>query len=196
MRSVLSLPIRNGGLAINQPDDYSRTFSDSQTLSAPLNDPSADLVIVKKNRMKTDFHKGYMKTAMQKSNHGPRELRPTIHIEAREEERLNALPIGKHGLWLTKSEFRDALCFRYGWDFQKVPSACACGSPYFLSLALHCLKGRYPVITQNKIRDLFNQVLKKVGHDVGIEPHLQRFDNETFTNSTCTEDEACLDIPA
>ena len=27
---------------------------------------------------------------------------------------LNALPIEQHDLWLTKTEFRDALCIRYG----------------------------------------------------------------------------------
>ena len=38
--------------------------------------------------------------------------------------------------------------------------------------------------------------MKKVSHDVEVEPHLQPLDNETFTNSTCTEVEARLDISA
>ena len=38
--------------------------------------------------------------------------------------------------------------------------------------------------------------MKKVGHDVEVEPHLHPLDNETFTNSTCTEDEARLDMSA
>ena len=37
--------------------------------------------------------------------------------------------------------------------------------------------------------------MKKVGHDE-IEPHLQPLDNDTLTNSSCTEDEARLDISA
>ena len=38
--------------------------------------------------------------------------------------------------------------------------------------------------------------MKKAGHDVKVEPHLQPLDNPIFTNSTCTEDEARLDISA
>ena len=38
--------------------------------------------------------------------------------------------------------------------------------------------------------------MKKIGHDVEIEPHLQPLDYEIFTNSTCIEDEARLDISA
>ena len=36
--------------------------------------------------------------------------------------------------------------------------------------------------------------MKKVGHQVEVEPHLQLLDNKTFTNSSSTEDEARFDI--
>ena len=73
-----------------------------------------------------------------------------------------------------------------------MPSTFACGSAFVLSHAIHCPKGGYPIIRHNEIRDLFANLMKRVGHDV--EPHLRPLDNETFTNSTCTEDEAKLDI--
>ena len=40
-------------------------------------------------------------------------------------------------------------------------------------------------IRHNEIRDLFANLMKKVVHDVEIEPHLQPFDNEAFTNFYC-----------
>ena len=131
-RRVLSLPVRNGGLAINQPDDYSRNYSDSQNLSAPLADPSSDLIILEQDRMKKEIHKERLKTATKKQNQITDVTNPDISYAlklAREKgasSGQNALPIQKHGLWLTKLEFRDALCIRYRWDFKNVPSTCAC----------------------------------------------------------------------
>ena len=39
---------------------------------------------------------------------------------------LTALPLWKHGLHLSKSDFRDTLTLRYGWQLQ-VPATCGCG---------------------------------------------------------------------
>ena len=36
----------------------------------------------------------------------------------------------------------------------------------------------------------------KIGHNVEVKPYVQLLDNEIFTNSACTEDEARLDISA
>ena len=57
------------------------------------------------------------------------------------------------------------------------------GSPFLLSHALHCPKAGYPIIRHNEKRDIFANVMKKVGHQI-------------FTNSTSTEDQARLDISA
>ena len=53
---------------------------------------------------------------------------------------LNALPIERHDLWLTKTEFGGALCIRYGWQFKNISEKCACGSKFLVSHALHCPK--------------------------------------------------------
>ena len=191
-RRVLSIPVRNGGLAINQPDDYSRNYSDSQNLSAPLDDASSELIIQEQDRMKKEIHKERLKTATQKQNQIIGATNPDLSYalklasETSASSWLNALPIEKHGLWLTKSEFRDALYIRYGWDFKIVPSTCAFGSPFVLSHALHFPKGGYPIIRHNQILDLFANSMKKVGDE--IEAHLQPLDNETFTNFLCTGD--------
>ena len=155
--------------------------------------------------MKKEIHKERLKTATQKQNQKIGETKPNLsyalklEMEKSASSLLNALPVEKHGLWLIKSEFRDVFCIIYWWDFKNVSSTCACGSLFVLSHALHCLKSGYPIIRQSEIRDLFANLMKKFGHDVEVEPHLQPFNNEPFTslsNSTCTEYEAGLNISA
>ena len=48
-RLVFYLPVRNGGLAIKQPDDDSRINSDFQNGPAPLNDSLSDLIILEQH---------------------------------------------------------------------------------------------------------------------------------------------------
>ena len=40
---------------------------------------------------------------------------------------LTALPIQEFEFCLHKQAFRDALCVRYGWQLERLPSHCACG---------------------------------------------------------------------
>ena len=40
---------------------------------------------------------------------------------------LSTLPIEEHGFALHKGAFRDALCFRYGWQPTHLPAHCVCG---------------------------------------------------------------------
>ena len=56
---------------------------------------------------------------------------------------LNALPLKKDHFDLTKSEFRDGIALRYGWEPVKLPSNCACNERFTVSHALHCPKGGY-----------------------------------------------------
>ena len=111
---------------------------------------------------------------------------------------LNALPLQKYGFALTKSEFRDSLALRYGWEPNNLPISCACGEPFAMSHALHCAKGGYNHLRHNGIRDTFAALLGDVCNDVEIEPKIQPLEGETFDNksTTSTEDEARLDIKA
>ena len=120
--------------------------------------------------MKKEIHKERLRTAMQKKNqiigatNPDLSYAPKLARERGTSSWLNALPNKKHGLWLTKSEFRDALCIRYGWASKNVPSTCASGSPFVLFHTLHCPKGGYPIIRHNEIRDLSANLMKKFGH--------------------------------
>ena len=118
-----------------------------------------------------------------------------LSSEKRASSWLNALPLQKYGFALTKSEFRDGLVLRYGWEPKNLPISCACGEP-FMSHALHCAKGGYTHLRHNKFRDTFAKILGDVCNDVEIEPKLQPLEGETFDKSTSTEDEARLDIKA
>ena len=83
---------------------------------------------------------------------------------------LNALPLKKYHFNLTKSEFRDGIALRYGWEPVKLPSNCACIEPFTVSHALHCTKGGYTHIRHNDIRDSFANLLNEVCDDVLVEP--------------------------
>ena len=84
---------------------------------------------------------------------------------------LNVLPLKKYHFDLTKSEFRDGIALRYGWEPVKLPSICACNEPFTVSHALHCPKGGYTHIRHNDIRDSFANLLNEVCDEV--EPCLQ-----------------------
>ena len=118
--------------------------------------------------MKKEIHKKCLNPAIQKQNQIIDPIIPDLSCVlqlAREKGASswpNALPIEKHKLWLTKSEFQEVLCIRYGWDFKNAPSNSACGSSVLLSYALHCLKRRCSIIIHNEISDLFNKLMKNL----------------------------------
>ena len=110
---------------------------------------------------------------------------------------LTTLPIQEYGFSLHKQAFRDALCVRYGWQLERLPSHCACGETVSLNHALSCSKGAMPSIRHNCIRDLLAQFLTEVCPNVAIEPALQPLTGETFPHrSTNTDDGARLHVKA
>ena len=50
---------------------------------------------------------------------------------------LSALPLSHHGFDLHKSSFRDAVCIRYRWQPQDLPSSCVCGLAFSIDHALY-----------------------------------------------------------
>ena len=110
---------------------------------------------------------------------------------------LTALPIQEFGFCLHKQAFRDALCIRYGWQLERLPSHCACGEAQSLNHALSCSKGAMPSIRHNQIRDLLARFLTEVCPNVAIEPALQPLSGETFPlRSANMDDGARLDVKA
>ena len=64
---------------------------------------------------------------------------------------LTAVPIQEHGFALHKSAFRDAVTLQYGWDPNRLPSFCACGSNFSVNHAFSCNKGGFPSLLRNEI---------------------------------------------
>ena len=110
---------------------------------------------------------------------------------------LTALPLVNHGFFLTKSEFRDAVCLRYGWTPARMPGNCACGQSFSVEHALSCTRGGYVAVRHNEIRDAIAALLEETCHNVEIEPALQPLSGESFrSKSVITSDGARLDIKA
>ena len=81
---------------------------------------------------------------------------------------LTALPLADQGFALHKGAFRDALCLRYGWQPQLLPSHCTCGKTMSIEHTLSCPFGGFPSIRHNELRDITAGFLCEVCHNVGI----------------------------
>jgi len=78
-----------------------------------------------------------------------------------------------------------------------VPTTCSCGKSFTIEHVLSCVKGGFPSIRHNEIRDVTSTLLSEVCHDVATEPHLQPLNGEVFPHrSANAEDGARLDIVA
>ena len=111
-----------------------------------------------------------------------------------------AFPVQEHGFSLHKTAFEMLLhCGMVGWlptrTLSHCACCCACCCAFSVDHALSCLKGGFPSIQHNEVRDLTAELLTEVCHDVEVEPHLQPLDDETFKYKTANvEDGARLDI--
>ena len=98
---------------------------------------------------------------------------------------------------LSKGEFRDALCMRYGWIPEKIPTHCTDGEPFTVAHALSCTRGGYVALHHNELRDTFAELLRETSTNVSIEPELQPLSGEVFqAASVVVSDGARLDIKA
>ena len=68
---------------------------------------------------------------------------------------LATLPIEEHGFAIHKSDFCDALAWRYGWRPKAMPITCViCGKPKYVDHALSCPRGGYVIMRHNEVRDI------------------------------------------
>ena len=65
---------------------------------------------------------------------------------------LTTLPLSDHGFTLHKSAFCDALCLRYGWIPQQLPSRCVCDQKFSVEHALSCSRDGFSFIRHNEMR--------------------------------------------
>ena len=94
---------------------------------------------------------------------------------------LTVLPVTSHGFSLPKSAFCDALCMRYKWQPDHLPSHCACGQAFSIDHALSCATGGYSVLRHNELRNFTASVMQEVCHDM---LHLSHPSNHWMVNSS------------
>lgn len=102
-----------------------------------------------------------------------------------------------NGTVLNKSDFRDAVCLRYGYDLDGLSSQCVCGEDMSPDHALACPCGGYPTARHDEIRDILADALQSVVKDVEVEPVLLPFQGEDLPWKTANRSkEARADIRA
>ena len=110
---------------------------------------------------------------------------------------LTAVPLERHGFVLHKGAFPDALCLRYGWLPEKLPTKCECGSTFSINHALNCPNGAFPTLPHNEVRNFTGKLLAEVCPDVTLELDLQLLERESLDFATANhEDNARADIRA
>eukprot|EP00117_Sycon_ciliatum_P030601 scpid92847/ scgid24081/ len=85
-----------------------------------------------------------------------RELAPVLDLASEKgaSSWLTCRPLSRHGFTLSKGDFRDGLCLRYGWTPPRLPSLCVCSKPLNVSHALSCPFGGFPTLRHNEVRDI------------------------------------------
>ena len=110
------------------------------------------------------------------------------------------------GLLPFQSQILDSICTNRPFVMLCVcsmdgPSAAfhltVCGAPFSIDHAFTCLKGAFPIIRHNKIRDLLADLLTEVCPCVAVEPVFQPLSGKQFQlHSTKVEDNARLNVSA
>ena len=211
-RDLLSLPTKLGGLGLISPvssadiEHSSSLHLTSQLVcsliqqsphhtnqSGPAILPKSRAVIRREKDQHHMEHAALIKEQLQPSLQHAMELASDKGAS----NWLSALPLREYGFDLSKSDFRDALCFRYGWQLSRVPSHCVCGQQFSTEHVLSCPTGGLPTLRHNEIRDYLATRLSEVCHDVAIEPALQPLNGEHFTlRTTSCDNDAHPDIRA
>ncbi len=209
-RKILALPARHGGLGLSNPVKMAHAeYKNSRHISAPLSDKMVqqeteletvlDEVLKRRRAVKAEKRKDTLKSASSLRESLPRTLQRCLDVASEKgaSNWLSCMPLQRHGFVLHKSAFRDAICLRYGWQPDHLPSSCVCGKNFSVAHAMSCPSGGYPTIRHNEVRNVTASLLRDVCTDVTIEPTLQPLHDEVLHGRTCNrEDGARLDISA
>ena len=209
-RDLLALPVRFGGLGIINPTKTpASVFQASQKLTTPLvkaitaQDPNGEVNVFEVMAIKGSIRSSNREQKKQQANDTANvlshKLKRCVDL-AREKGAsswLSVLPIKDQGFSLSKGEFRDAICLRYGWCLPNTPLNCNCGLSFTTDHAMICPKGGFPTIRHNELRDITATTLTEVCHNVATEPYLQPLTGEILSLRTAIKtDGARLDIRA
>ncbi len=209
-RQILALPVRYGGLGIQDPTQTSQAeYEASEKITEELvsliyqqNNDLANLDYFKIKKVKAEAKAEKEKRFTEEYGSIVSCLDPLTKrsIEAAKEKGasawLTALPLKRMGYILNKQEFRDAICLRYNWYIHDIPKYCGCGSKNDIVHTLSCKKGGYASMRHNWLRDATANIMREVCIDVKTEPQLLPVNPNDYNNRTNIVEGARLDISA
>ncbi len=210
-RQLLALPVRHGGLGVQDPSKTSQYEYES---SVKITEQLTSLIYNQNSSIK-DLNKELVKSVKQEATTN-KEMRFKLELHtilelvdpltkktleaAREKGAsswLTALPVKSLGFVLNKQEFRDALSLRYNWKISDIPKFCGCGTKNDIVHILSCKKGGYVSMRHNALRDSLANMMREGGcRDVRTEPALLPVNPNNFTQRCNAADGARLDISA
>ena len=208
-RKLVSLPVRMGGLGIQDPTitadiEFRNSSFVTRNLTDLIQNQETNLDNYDNAQVKTDILK--MKAEKEQSlterleevkNSVDEKLKRSIELacEKGASAWLSAVPLQTMGFVLNRQEFRDAICLRYGWKIPHTPSFCVCGKSNSVEHTLNCKWGGYVYMRHNNVRDLEALMLKEVCKDVRTEPELIPI-GDTEVQSSIKGDKARADVSA
>ena len=209
MRSIYSLPVRIGGLGIQDPSfeaaseyEYSIQMT-SQLAKAIYNQEE---VFKQDETLQMDIRSKVkkLKEARQKDllddikSNCSEELVRLINLSSEKgaSSWLTSLPLTEYGFHLNKQHFLDAICMRYDLPIKDAPRSCSCGEAYSVNHCLTCKSGGYVILRHNTVRDTTKDLLTEVCKDVRVEPPLLPITGEELPNGANKQDGARADVSA
>ena len=201
-RNIFALPLRMGGLDLFSNTDFCKNYEWSRAICDPLENSDTEIIeteqtLINRNIKSEKQNITLYKKAKIRESCSSEKTDKISSVTERSIELANRAPPKKYNFALNKSEFKDGLHLRYGWEPLNNPHTCPCGQPFTLTHSLHCPKGGNTHLRHDDIRDTLSTLLDEVCHDVEIETKLQSLEGESFHNkTTTTEDDARLDIKA
>ena len=183
-RKLISLPVRLGGMGIQNPCDTADTeFRNStqvtQNLTKLIMDQETDLsnydeleVTSLLKRIRTEKEENFILQLENLNTVLSDKVRRCVELAGEKGAGawLSALPLQSLGYVLNKQEFRDSIYLRYGWMIPNTPAYCGCKSKNDINHTLNCKLGGYVTMRHNNIRDLEASLLREVCKDVKVKP--------------------------
>ena len=209
-RRILGLPLRYGGMGILNPvetadREYEASVKITESLAELIFQQNTDIrqldeesVQVNRKFLKQSKEQRLQEECKEiaKSLSDKRTKALEMSCESGSSAWLSALPLEHLGYILNKTQFRDAVCLRYEWAIDNVPSFCVCGEKNDVNHMLICKRGGYTSYRHDAIKEVEAEFLREVCKDVSTEPHLLPVEPKNFRTSANTGDQARLDIVA
>ena len=207
-RNLLALPVRLGGLGLENPcQAAAMEYLSSTNVTSPLvqciltqSGTLPDPDQVRKLQQSSRKEKNEVLTSkaevVYSSLPSTTQRSITLAKEKGASSWLTTIPNKEMGFDLNKREFKDALKLRYDWPIPDCPTTCVCGEAFTVDHAMICKRGGFIIQRHNELRDLEAELLDLVCTDVQIEPILQDITGEVLPAGTNLARDARLDVHA